>query len=89
MCVPVLSVLLSGKPHLIIVLIPKFQPFFPKSEDPDEPSSIDRVVHENLRRKMDTMYQWLNDPSLSPQLSSLEPMISEVELEMISAVGQA
>lgn len=51
--------------------------------------SIDRVVHENLRRKMDTMYQWLNDPSLSPQLSSLEPMISEVELEMISAVGQA
>lgn len=48
--------------------------------------SIDQVVHENLRRKMDTMYQWLNDPSLSPQLSSLEPMISEVELEMISTV---
>jgi SNF2 family DNA or RNA helicase len=48
--------------------------------------SIDQVVHENLRRKMDRMYQWLNDTSLSPQLSSLDPMISEVELEMISTV---
>jgi SNF2 family DNA or RNA helicase len=51
--------------------------------------SIDQVVHENLRRKIDRMYQWLNDTSLNPQLSSLEPMISEVELEMISAVRQA
>ena len=51
-------------------------------------NTIDDVVHENLRRKMQRMFEWLNDSSLSSQLSALEPMISEVELEMISAVRQ-
>ena len=46
-------------------------------------NTIDDVVHENLRRKMRNMYEWLNDSSLSTQLSALEPMISEAELKMI------
>ena len=48
--------------------------------------TIDMVVHENLRRKMDRMYEWLRDPSLSSQLSALQPMITEAELSMISSI---
>jgi SNF2 family DNA or RNA helicase len=50
--------------------------------------SIDLVVHENLRRKMERMYDWLRDPSLSSQLSALEPMITEGELSMISSIRE-
>lgn len=52
-------------------------------------NTIDDVVHKNLQQKMQRMFEWLNDSSLSPQLRALEPMISEVELEMISTVRQA
>ena len=43
-------------------------------------SSVDSTVHRNLARKMEAMYKWLNDSSLSPQLGMLDPFISEEEM---------
>jgi hypothetical protein len=48
--------------------------------------SVDQLIHRNLARKMTAMYEWLNDPSLSPQLGLLEPWISEEEMiEFVSS----
>jgi len=44
-------------------------------------NSIDQMVHENLARKMQAMYDWLNDDNLSPQLGILEPWITDEEME--------
>ena len=46
--------------------------------------SIDTMVHSNLARKMRAMYNWLNDPDLSPQLSALDPFFTDEELEMFA-----
>ena len=34
------------------------------------------------------MYEWLRDPSLSSQLSALQPVITEAELSMISSIRE-
>ena len=44
-------------------------------------SSIDQMIHTNLKRKMEAMYKWLNDPNLNPQLGILEPLVSTEEIE--------
>ena len=44
-------------------------------------NSIDMMVHSNLARKMYAMYEWLNDPNLSPLLGMFEPQISDEEYE--------
>jgi len=44
-------------------------------------NSIDLVVHSNLARKMLAMYEWLEDPNLSPLLGMFEPIISDEEYE--------
>ena len=43
--------------------------------------SIDQMIHKNLKRKMEAMYTWLNDPNLNPQLGILEPTVSDEEIE--------
>jgi len=50
--------------------------------------SVDTTVHRNLARKMDAMYEWLNDPSLSPQLGMLDPFISEEEMNELINVRE-
>ena len=42
-------------------------------------NSIDLMVHSNLARKMLAMYEWLDDPNLSPLLGMFEPQISDEE----------
>lgn len=44
-------------------------------------NSIDQMIHTNLKRKMEAMYKWLNDPNLNPQLGILEPLVSTEEIE--------
>lgn len=44
-------------------------------------NSIDQMIHKNLKRKMEAMYTWLNDPNLNPQLGILEPTVSDEEIE--------
>jgi SNF2 family DNA or RNA helicase len=44
-------------------------------------NSIDQMIHTNLRRKMEAMYNWLNDRNLNPQLGILEPLVSNEEIE--------
>ena len=44
-------------------------------------NSIDQMIHNNLKRKMEAMYTWLNDPNLNPQLGILEPTVSDEEIE--------
>jgi len=51
-------------------------------------NSVDRTVHRNLARKMEAMYKWLNDPSLSPQLGMLDPFISEEEMNELITVRE-
>ena len=43
-------------------------------------NSIDQMIHKNLKRKMEAMYTWLNDPNLNPQLGILEPTVSDEEI---------
>ena len=44
-------------------------------------NSIGQMIHTNLKRKMEAMYKWLNDPNLNPQLGILEPLVSTEEIE--------
>jgi SNF2 family DNA or RNA helicase len=47
------------------------------------PGTIDETVQENLARKQQQMYAWLNDPSLAPALAALNPVVSGEELARI------
>lgn len=44
-------------------------------------NSVDDLIQRNLSRKMVNMYEWLNDPTLNPQLGLLDPWISEEEMQ--------
>ena len=44
-------------------------------------NSVDGLIQRNLARKMTAMYQWLDDPTLNPQLGLLDPWISEEEIK--------
>ena len=42
-------------------------------------NSIDQMIHTNLKRKMEAMYKWLNDPNESTT-QLLEPLVSQKKL---------
>jgi len=44
-------------------------------------NSVDELIQRNLSRKMVNMYEWLDDPTLNPQLGLLDPWISEEEMQ--------
>lgn len=44
-------------------------------------NSVDDLIQKNLGRKMTAMYEWLDDPTLNPQLGLLDPWISEQEIK--------
>ena len=46
-------------------------------------NSIDQAIERNLNRKMNAMYAWLNDESLSPQFKIFVPVISDQEISDI------
>ena len=48
-----------------------------------EDSVDDLVVQQNLARKQNAMYQWLDDPSLNPALGLLQPPFTRIELESL------